>query len=150
MSLAIVRGAAFALVALVAVHLLGLFVLANESPVWFNGMFLIQRTLDLPVGAVGRAVVGIAFTIGALAVAWLWWAKASRSAALAVTAVAAWEVVFRHGQYRFVVDQGWEPGFLILFGLAMAGVSAVVAVVGLVATVAHHHAGRPAPVVAAA
>lgn len=85
------RVAAFILAVLVAVHLVFLFEMGGESPVWPTAMFDLQDRLEMPV-VDSHLPVGLAFALLGVLLAIAIWGWASLLAALIFAAAAGWEV----------------------------------------------------------
>ena len=84
------RLAAFILAALIALHLVVLFEMGGESPVWSAAMLDLQDRLAAPI-AVSHEPLGLAFALLGALLAIALWRWASRLAALIYVAATGWE-----------------------------------------------------------
>lgn len=116
------RACAFILAALVAAHLVFLFHVAGDSPVWPTAMFDLQDRLGMPV-AVSHGQVGLVFAILGVLLAVLLWRWASRLAALIFAVVFGWEVYFQALRLwpPILMDQAIPQEAMLSAGLALLG-----------------------------
>lgn len=143
------RVAAEMLAALLVVHVVFLLFIAHESPVLFNLIILLQRSIpaeiqDLLVAIGGglvdaNAVIAERLSIGLFygaiwlgLIVWLWRRGGFLVPILALSA-GGWEVYWRIRIVQFMADSGQPQIWLVLFGLLSAGVAIVAGVIGIIA-----------------
>lgn len=125
------RIASLGVLFLVAMHLIGQHIWLNESPVWFNGIFLARLILfdgarDVPFWA-----IGLGFAAAAVLLAWLLWTRQSRFAALVLLAVQLWEAWWRYQQIEGTLSRGHVVGTPMVAGGVMAGIGVAVALLAV-------------------
>ncbi len=131
------RLTAFILASLIAVHLVFLFEMGGESPVWSSAMLDLQERLEAPI-AVSHEPLGLAFAVLGTLLAIAIWRWASRLAALIFAAAAGWEA-FLNGQTLLpsvLVGESIPQMTLLSSGLVLLGLLA--SLVALFAAIAHH------------
>jgi len=109
-----------ALIALLSIHVLWLYVIANESPVWFNSIFFVRYQLaHLLEPTPTFRMVGALFILYGSLLAWLLWSKASRLAAILWLPFTLWDVWFRFTiQLKIALAGDYALGYLIILGCA--------------------------------
>lgn len=131
------RLGAFILAALIAVHLVFLFEMGGESPVWSGTMLDLQERLTAPV-AVSHEPLGLAFAlIGVLLVIALWrWA--SRLAALIYVAATGWETFLNVKMLwpSVLLGESIPQMTMLSAGLVLLGL--LTSLIALFAAIAHH------------
>lgn len=109
-----------------AIHILFYYMIANESPAWFNSMKLAQQLLNrlsAPVSGNALALILLGLT---LLLAWFLWRKSSRIAALVFVAAAGWEFYWRLWQLNFAFESGFFPSWLMILGSLLAAASVII------------------------
>ncbi len=137
------RVCAFVLALLVAVHLVFLFQVTGESPVWPSLMLDLQDRLQMPV-ADSHGPVGLAFALLGTLFAIAIWRWASLVAALAFAAAAGWEV-YSHVLRLWppvLLGEAIPPMAMLSAGLALLGL--LVGAMALFAGIAHRVGRRRA------
>ncbi len=137
------RVCAFLLAVLVATHLVFLFEVTGESPVWPAGMLDLQDRLEMPV-AVSHGPVGLAFGLLGMLLAIAIWQWASLIGALGFGAAAGWEV-YSHAIRLWppvLLGEAVPPMAMLAAGLALLGL--LLSLVALFAGIAHRIGRRKA------
>ncbi len=116
------------LILLLTIHILWLYVIARESPVWFNSIFLVRGWLATVIGdAPSFRVVGALFVVYGGVIAWFLWQNASRVAAVLWLPTTLWDVWFRFTvQLNLVISEGYTLGLLMILGCAATVVAVLV------------------------
>ena len=137
------RVCAFILAALVATHLVFLFQVTGESPVWSATMLELQDRLEMPV-ADSHGPVGLVFALIGMLLAIAIWQWASLVGALIFAAAAGWEV-YDHAVRLWppvLLGEAVPPMSIFAAGLGVLGL--LVSLVALFAGIAHRIARRKA------
>lgn len=131
------RLAAFILAALIAVHLVFLFEMSGESPVWSATMLDLQDRLGAPI-AVGHEPLGLAFAFLGTLLAIALWRWASRLAALLYSVATGWETFLGVKVLwpSVLLGQAIPPMTMLSAGLVLLGL--ITSLVALFAAIAHH------------
>ena len=139
----LVRLAAFLTAVLIAVHLVFVFELAGDSPLWPNLMLDVQDALGMPV-AVANGMVGLVFALVGLLLAIALWTVCSRLAAVLLIAAAGWEAAAQgRALWRLVETGGTVPPFARL-SAAIVVLALLLGLVALFAGFAYAAARRQA------
>ncbi|NNG04192.1 MAG: hypothetical protein HKM95_08830 [Inquilinus sp.] len=132
------RLAAFLTALLIAAHLVFLFELGGDSPLWPTLMLDLQDALDMPV-AVANGMVGLAFALVGLLLVIAIWLACSRLAALLLIAAAGWEAFAQGRALWRLIDTG---GIVPPFARLSAAFVVLALLLGLVALFAGFAYGR--------
>lgn len=141
--------AAEMLAALLVVHVVFLVLIANESPVLFNLIILLQNSVPGEVQSllakVGGGVVdahevvaeriGIGVFYGVLWLVLIVWQWRRGGWLVPVLALAAgiWEAYWRIQIIQFQADAGHAQSWLVLFGLLCAAIAILAGLIGIIA-----------------
>ena len=133
----ITRLAAFILAALIAVHLVFLFRMDGESPVWSATMLDLQERLGAPI-VVSHEPLGLAFALLGALLAIAIWRWASRLSALIFAAAAGWEtfLTVKILWPTVLLGQAMPPMTMLSAGLVLFGL--LTSLIALFAGIAHH------------
>lgn len=133
----VTRLTAFILAALIAAHLVFLFQMGAESPVWSATMLDLQERLGAPV-VVSHEPLGLAFALLGALLAICIWQWASRLAALIFSVAAGWEtfLTVKILWPSVLLGQSIPPMTMLSAGLVLLGL--IASLIALFAGFAHH------------